>query len=191
MPVNFRYLFQKLKAAFSVKVLFLSFALLSNMGNSYASNKEDLLEVKLKLAFIYKFVEFIDGKWNFATKDGRIIIAIHGDLDAQQKKIVRQYEDKKLRGLPVTIKFNPSNSSAKNSDVVFFTEGSKDKVKSVLANTRKDVLSVGDTTYFLDKGGVVEFYSYRGKVRFRINNAKAKKKSIYFNAKLLELAEVR
>ncbi len=60
----------------------------------------------------------------------------------------------------------------------------------MLKYRRDSVLTIGDNKYFIDQGGIIEFYDYRGKIRFDIDEEKARKKGIFFNAKLLELSEV-
>jgi len=191
MLLEFMYNIKKLGAVFRLQTLLLICVLsLGSIKLANASEEKDLMEVKLKFAFIYKFAEFIDGNWSAASKDGRIVINVFGELDNSQRDLVKSYQAKKIRSLPVIIKVNPALNSVGNSDIVFFTKGSDNKVKSVLAKTRKSVLSVGDVKYFTDKGGIVEFFDYRGKIRFRIDNSAAKSRGIHFNAKLLELAEV-
>ena len=152
--------------------------------------RSELAEIKLKFAFINKFIEYIDKGWQEAYKDNIIIIDIIGEVDKEKAVLLKNFERNRIKNLPVKIRVNSDINDLKNSDIIYVTNGSKHKIEQILRKCRKSVLSVGDIKYFIDQGGVIEFYNYRGRVRFDIDDNKAKEKGIFFNAKLLELSEV-
>ncbi len=156
-----------------------------------AESSDSLQATKLKIAFIFKFVEFVDGKWTEAAKDGQINLAIVGNLSEEQKEFIKKFEQQKARNMPVKIFFNPTNGQLTKSDIVFFYGGKKYSFAEDLVKLSNGVLTVSDIDYFANEGGMIEFFNFRGKMRFKINNKVAVSKGIRFNAKLLELAEVR
>ena len=170
-------------------VLLCSFSLEASEKVS-AKQRSELAEIRLKFAFINKFIEYIDKGWQEAYKDNIIIIDIIGEVDKEKAVLLKNFERNRIKNLPVKIRVNSDINDLKNSDIIYVTNGSKHKIEQILQKCRKSVLSVGDIKYFIDQGGVIEFYNYRGRVRFDIDDNKAKEKGIFFNAKLLELSEV-
>lgn len=175
----------------TILLLLLSFnidVLAKDLTNSVVEVEID--EIKLKFAFINKFIEYIDKGWSNAYSDGKIIIDVFGDVTTEQFTILQGFNQNKIKNIPVVIRVNPNIKKTINSDVVFVTKGSNYDIKDIIRQSNDYVLTIGDVRYFIDEGGIIEFYNYRGKIRFDINDDKAKEKGIFFNAKLLELSKV-
>lgn len=179
----------KIKISVITSIIIMLFMFCKSSIADNLKDKEAFVKTKIKLAFIYKFIEFIDGDWEFATADNQVIISVYGNFANEELEMLMNYSLKNVKNTPVKIQYNPNIKNSKNSDIVFFTKGSDAKIAKILRNTRKDILSIGDINYFTDKGGIIELSEYRGKLRFKIDNEGAKKRGIMFNAKLLELSE--
>jgi hypothetical protein len=185
-------MWQGLKTIHSNFIIYMLAILAILMHNSFASelnDKEKIFETKIKLAFIYKFIEYIDGDWEFATNDNIIVISVFGVFSDDELVFLEQSGLNVIKKIPMKIKYNPNVTDVKDSDILFFTKGSESKIDEIFKNARQNILSIGDIKYFIDKGGVIELSEYRGKLRFKIDNQLAKKRGIMFSAKLLELSE--
>ncbi|MFZ8864876.1 MAG: YfiR family protein [Rickettsiales bacterium] len=154
------------------------------------SQENSLFEIKLKFAFVSKFIEYVDNDWLHAFEDNKIIIDVFGDISPEEQVILQNFKQKKIKNFPLIVRINPKIRELKNSDIIFVTKGAKFNISYLLKYSRDSVLTIGDNKYFIDQGGIIEFYDYRGKIRFDIDEEKARKKGIFFNAKLLELSEV-
>ncbi len=154
------------------------------------SQENSLFEIKLKFAFVSKFIEYVDNDWLPAFEDNKIIIDVFGDISPEEQVILQNFKQKKIKNFPLIVRINPKIRELKNSDIIFVTKGAKFNISYLLKYSRDSVLTIGDNKYFIDQGGIIEFYDYRGKIRFDIDEEKARKKGIFFNAKLLELSEV-
>lgn len=158
--------------------------------SSVVSQGNSLFEIKLKFAFVSKFIEYVDNDWLPAFEDNKIIIDVFGDISPEEQVILQNFKQKKIKNFPLIVRINPKIRELKNSDIIFVTKGAKFNISYLLKYSRDSVLTIGDNKYFIDQGGIIEFYDYRGKIRFDIDEEKARKKGIFFNAKLLELSEV-
>jgi hypothetical protein len=160
--------------------LFFTMLLFSNNDYASATIPE---EEALKEAFIYKFIKFIDNDW---IRDKRKIdVCIFTDkYDKTTKK--QSY----IRKLPVVVNYNIAINKISNCEVLYLQNNHKTNYRKIIKNSiDKNILTISDRKYFLDQGGVIEFYRHRNKIRFKINNSKAMQMGIIFNAKLLELSK--
>jgi hypothetical protein len=154
---------------------------------AYSSEAEEqstelISEYQLKAAFVYRFVQLIDNNWPVSGQN--VDICVSGDKNALYA--LQKIDVKSINNHPIIVKYRKIDF--KKCNVIYFTQLEDDKVKKVLLPlTNSNILTIGENRYFNDYGGVVEFYKYRGKIRFRINHDNAKKSGIQFNAKLLEL----
>jgi hypothetical protein len=154
------------------------------------SSEADEAEEKLKTAFIFRFTEFVDSGWGH--KKGQVVnFCILTKLNQENKTFYGKFSNRNMAGDKLNIIYNPTIKATKKCEVIYFTKSYEKKIDSHLANIKNGAITVSDKKYFIEKGGLIEFYKFRGKVGFRINNDKAVKSGLLFNAKLLELADIR
>jgi len=167
-------------------------------------------EYKIKAAFLYNFIKFVDWpKEKMADSNEPIIIGIIGS-----KKFVKALEPlihKKIKNRNISIKYfegyeklkksqddddrqwNQKIEALKTCHVLMFCicdsvriENSSQIIKALKGSP---VLTVGETDGFLESGGIINFLMEDKKVRFEINVTAAKKSKLKISSKLLRLAK--
>lgn len=171
-------------------------------------------EFKIKAAFIYNFLMFVDGcKFQQGAgesgvtdpnNDKMILIGVMGknlfedafvaleNRRINEKKVTVHY----LKGLSelnsqdkkVTI--HPDIESIRKCDVLFICSSEGQYISDILGPIRtENILTIADTQGFLEKGGIINFLTEEDRVRFDVNTAAAKRAKLAFRAKLLRLAK--
>lgn len=167
-------------------------------------------EHKIKAAFVYNFIKFID--WpeeKMPDKDEPITIGVVGSdtfvkaFDPVKNKTVkgRRLAIKWFGELDKLRKSQKENDSAwkdklkalKKCRVLFICtceSGKKEvPVEIIKALTGSGILLVGEVPGFLEKGGVINFVMEKKKVRFEINSTAAKRNKLKIRSQLLRLAK--
>jgi hypothetical protein len=170
-------------------------------------------EYRLKAAFLYNFILFLDGA-RFDPPDDNaknddssppILIGILGTdpfADAFEP-----LKDKEVRNRPVAIRRfkgldefadaegrlparHPQSEQIGDCHVVFICRSEKEHLTAILGPLRRQsLLTVADTPGFLEAGGIVDFLIEDKKVCFEINTAAAQRAGLQIRSQLLRLAK--
>jgi len=167
-------------------------------------------EQKLKAAFLYNFIKFVE--WpneNNASKEKPITIGVIGSRDFI--KAFEPAKHKTVKNRAIVIKYfsespPPAKSTGSNDqhgqrrtaalmacDVLLFcrcNDGHIDRANEILRALRDaPILTVGETAGFLESGGMINFLSGDKKIGFEINNDAAKQAKLQIRSQLLRLAK--
>ncbi len=170
-------------------------------------------EYRLKAAFLYNFILFLDGA-RFGPPDDNaknddsnppILIGILGkDPFADAFEPLR---DREVRNRRVVIRRfegldafadaegrrparHPQSEQIGDCHVVFICRSEKGHLATVLGPLRRqNLLTVADTAGFLEAGGIVNFLIEDKKVCFEINTAAAQRAGLQIRSQLLRLAK--
>ena len=174
------------------------------------ADSEKSQETKIKAAFLYNFIKFVD--WPEEPKadvNKPITIGIIGS-----DKFTEAFEPikgKKIKGRSILVKYftgyeklkksNDNNNSQWNKrmealkvcHVLMFcssdpypTQNSNQIIKALEGSP---ILTIGESEHFLESGGIINFLKENEKVCFEINNKAAKKSKLDIRSKLLRLAK--
>ena len=170
----------------------------------YAWDAGKIDEPRIKMAFIYNFIRFVD--WPpllAAEKDDPIRIVVVNPVGYD--KAFEEIKDKQISDRNVTIESLSLREKLKNArrdivyeqaieqlkacDVVFFHEVDNQFLIRVFHELRSDpILLIGQKPGFLEQGGIINFVKADGKIRFEINLAASKARDLPIRSKLLKLA---
>ena len=138
-------------------------------------------EYKLKAAFIYNFVKFVE----WPAKSGPIKVAILGSdvFDGELNKL----ETRKVDGRSLEVSVINDVEEAANFQVVFLAD---DALRQKLFNRvqGRPVLTISDKPDFSKNGGGITLVSARNRIRFQINKKTLDKANLRPNTRLLGLA---
>jgi hypothetical protein len=148
------------------------------MAGSAAQDREQ----KIKAAFLYNFINFVDWPEDKMTdNDEPIIIGVIGNKDLQ------------IRGKKIVIKYFKDLKDLKKCHVVLLCicgSTSPDNSKKIMDAVKNfPVLTVGEQADFLENGGNINFLTVDHKIRFEINLDSAKRNNLKIRSKLLKLAK--
>lgn len=147
-------------------------------------------ESRVKAAFIYNFAKFIEWPAEaFADKASPIVIGVLAENNSFAADLQQTVQGKTANNRTLVIKEFRSTAEATNCHILFISASVKKPVSETLAGVRgTNVLTVGETERFTEKGGVINFVLEDQKVRFQINDEAAKKSGLKVSSKLLSLA---
>lgn len=162
-------------------------------------------EYRVKAAFIYQFVNFIDG-WKFQNENGdrSIFLGVIGDNPFHDA--FEPLKDKQIKNRYVTIKYfkglseldivdetmnrHPDIEEIQKCDIVFICSSEKQYLTNILNSIRYErILTISETEDFLEKGGILNFCVEKNKIRFETNTAGAHREKLNIRSKLLRLAK--
>jgi hypothetical protein len=140
-------------------------------------------ENMIKAAYILNFTKFIE--WPptaFKSETDPFQICVVGDLNAELKKLER----KSVGSRKIVV----SNTAVSNCHIIFISETEAGKSKKIIDNVDKfPVITIGNSSSFLSKGGIIYLYTERSDVLFEINNTAAQKHGIKISSRLLKIAQ--
>lgn len=153
-----------------------------------ANAKETASEHDVKAAFLYNFTKFIE--WPAS--------AFHDDLstvrlcvlgDDPLGKSLQEIAEEEVAGRKLTVLRAASISDPSGCQILFVSRSERERLPRILRELRDTpVLTVGDTSDFLEQGGIVNFVLEGSRVRFEINQEVAERVGIRVSSKLLRLA---
>ncbi|VAW88319.1 hypothetical protein MNBD_GAMMA16-674 [hydrothermal vent metagenome] len=145
-------------------------------------------EMKIKVVFLFNFAKFVE--WpdsRFTNDNSSVHICLTGN--DSEFTIARQLEGKMAKGRIVSLEFVGSKTDLGHCHILFITQVKKKEIVSYVSATQEQsILTVGQSPYFSDVGGVINLVNIGNKIRFEVNLTEAKKKSLNISSKLLRLA---
>ena len=176
------------------RALVAAFALLVHCacgGSPAAAETGISKEYQVKAVFLFNFAQFV--KWPrkaFASVDEPFQIGILGD-DPFDDFLDETVTGEKVDGHPLVVHRYKNTKDIQGCRILFICHSESGRLGDILAGLKgKDILTVGDTEDFNQKGGVVRFVTKENKVRFRINLEAAKGARFTISSKVLRLAEI-
>jgi hypothetical protein len=148
-------------------------------------------EYAVKAAFLYHFIEFVE--WPeavFPESDGTITIGVLGD-DPFGAVLDKAVMDETVRGRKVVVRRFRDVGDVASCHVLFISKSETGKLPVILKHLEDTpVLTVSEVDGFTDRGGVMNFYIEKNKVRFEINQGSASRKGLKISSKLLCLGRI-
>ena len=166
--------------------------------NTANAESEQEQEYKVKAAFLYNFIKFIDWPSQKLSDEDAIRIGIIGSNPFG--KAFEPVKDKQIKNKKIGIKLFDSLEQTKltveqitdirKCHVLFVCRSEVKHFKEILNLTKGyNILTVGDTDGFIESGGIINFLIEDQKVRFEINNYTAKQAKLNIRSQLLRLAK--
>ncbi len=146
-------------------------------------------EYKVKAAYLYNFVKFID--WPESALSGAIKICVLGEdrFDGILEKAVAGKEVKG-HGL-VVASIGAGGSPEGDCNLLFVSSSEAGRVGDVIgAVAGSSTVTVGEQEGFAEQGGVLNFALEGGKVKVELNMGAAEKAGVKVSGKLQQVAKV-
>jgi hypothetical protein len=140
------------------------------------------LEYRVKAAYLYNFVKFVE--WPDASEKGpvNICVAGHNPFGHVLTDTVR---GESIEGRPLTARVILEPEAG--CDVLFIPDGAAASVY-LKAARGMPTLTVGESDDFLQQGGIIEFVNDGHNVRFAISMDAADEAKLQVSSRLLRLA---
>jgi hypothetical protein len=146
---------------------------------------------EIKAAFIYNFAQFT--QWPdsaFASSDSPFVLAFIGD-GSLGPALERVLDGKSIAGHPIVLKHLDMTSQISGCHLLFIPESEEshlDDIFNVIGN--QPILTVGETTKFMQAGGIIRFFIADGRIRFEIDPDAADKAALRLSSRLMSLAKI-
>ncbi len=156
--------------------------------SSLAKANERSLEYQVKATYLYKFQPFVDWPPSAVpTDDTPIVICIAG-RDPFGASIDRAISDVKIGSRAVVL----NRLAARSEELpchILFIGGSQTTIKRWLEQVReKPVLTVTEQEANSNETGIINFVNVNGRIRFEVDNVRAREAGLILSTKLLALA---
>ena len=144
--------------------------------------QEPSLEYRVKAAYLYNFVQFVE--WPPPAETGPLTICVAG-RNPFGPALANTIRGESVNGRPLTVRviLEPQG----DCDVVFVPDGAA-TAAYLRAARGTPQLTVGEHDDFLAQGGIINFIREQGKIRFEINTEAAAKADLRISSRLLRLA---
>ncbi|ACN17382.1 conserved hypothetical protein [Desulforapulum autotrophicum HRM2] len=178
-------LVKRLKRIFGFAVL-LMFLSISAIGNAVSQSME---EYAVKAAFVINFARYT--QWpdeSFAGPTEALKLCVLGNKTIQSA--FQALNGKKINDRTLDVHFLDKAEDAGQCDMMFIGKGVDRTIllDTLAAVTGKPVLTIGETRTFINSGGIINFFSRKGRLHFEINEAIARKNHLKLSSRLLKLA---
>jgi hypothetical protein len=173
-----------------IGLVVIGFALFSMLGlirQSAAEENSQVLEQKVKAAFLFKFggyVEWPEGV--FSGKDAPLVIGVAG-ADEFADELQQVVGGRKMNGRPVLVRRVHSGDSLSNIHVLFVARSEIGRLNELTSQVRP-VLIVTDMDKGLAQGSVINFVVVDNRVRFEVSLDAARRSGLKIGAPLLSVA---
>ena len=159
-------------------------AMLLVAAGTTVSAQDVPLEYRVKAAYLYNFVRFVE--WPPAAADGPVEICVvrpnpFGDV------LVETLRGERLDGRPVVPRL--VDAPEPGCQVVFVPAGSA-AAPAIRAVQSTPTLTVGESPDFIRQGGIVNFVRDGANVRFEIDETAARRAGLRISSRLLRLARM-
>lgn len=148
-------------------------------------------EYQLKAVFLYNFANFIN--WPntaFTDEDSPFLICILGD-DPFQEELDITIEDQEARGRTLEVVRFKTFDKVSACHILFISESQQFSLAEIYRFTcQYPILTVSESDYFIDYGGMIRFYNVNQRVRLEINPDAVEQTGLKADANLLNLSKI-
>ena len=155
-----------------------------------ADDDPRVLERRVKAAFLYKFVAYID--WpaeTFPDSSAAVHIGVMGD-DVLARELERLSVGRTSGGRPVEVQRVEGPEPPPTVQVVFIGRSGEGRLRRVLQGLRdRPVAVITDSPGALSKGSMINFVLSDNRVRFEVNLRTAESHRLSLSSRLLAVAQ--
>jgi YfiR/HmsC-like len=165
----------------------LLFLLLAAGGQRTGAQASDE-EYRVKAAFIFHFAQLVD--WPAPAGDGNSLLLCTLGADPFQGALETTVAGKAIGNRVLRVRHLGDPREMQACQILFLGKAQSKRIPTLLADLQQaPVLTVGETTGFLDSGGMICFLLEDDKLRFAINLAAAESAKLKIGSRLLVLAD--
>ncbi len=150
---------------------------------------QEVSEYQVKAAYLYSFAKFID--WpakDLQQPTFRMCVLNNKAFETTLAGIVK---NKAVRGHPVNVMAVQNADEARNCHILFIGAVQNKNAGPLLESIKdRSVLTVGETTEFMEEGGMINFFLENDHVHFRVNQRVASQAGLHLSSRLLSVAKV-
>jgi YfiR/HmsC-like len=147
-------------------------------------------EYQVKAAFLYNFAKFVEWPPSSFSDNAaplRICVLGHDPFGQELRNIATE---KTVNGRKLQVDDVVDLQLAKSCHILFIASSEKAQLKRIFESLEgSDVLTVGDTEGFAQRGGAINFLLDDNRVQFEVNHKAAEQAGLKVSSKLLNVAK--
>ena len=151
----------------------------------------NVVEYKVKAAFIEKFTRFIEWPQSVSGKSpDNFVIGVLGDtpITTYLNQLAKK---RRIKGKNVLVKVITDFNQINRCHILFISRRNKNQVGFIVNRTRnKSILTISESRGSAKRGVLINFFLHKNYVRFEINDLAVKHSKLKFSSKLLRLAKI-
>jgi TonB family protein len=170
--------------------LLVALATLSGFVAPVSAQTDGASEYQIKAAYLYNFAKSAEWPEKNLPGGAPLLIGIVGGDEEFVDTMKKTVSGKTAGTHPVTVKRAESDQEIGLCHLVFFraSTGHKRTESAIVVLPNSSILSVGEDSFFLRQGGMINLVLKHGMVRFEVNRASLDRAGIRLGAALLALA---
>lgn len=154
-----------------------------------ARSQDSKKELHFKGVYIFNFIQFVTWPQDVAPSQ-TLTLGVLGDHPIR-KVLVEIFKDEIIHQWRISVVKIDRVEEIPLCQVLFVGRQDSGRVSRILDATRNSsILTIGETGGFAESGGVVNFFTESGKLRFEINEQAATRAGLQISSKLLRLARL-
>ncbi len=162
-------------------------ALVLISASGIGARAQSVEEHDVKAAFMLKLVNFV--QWPSEARHDLVIGFI--GADATSDVLQHLASGKAVNGRPIVVRRLAHDGDLKACQVIFVGSSERKNMQSVLERLRgTNVLTVGESDGFGQRGGIVNLLLSGGRIRFEVNPHAAERAHLQISSRLLSLATI-
>jgi hypothetical protein len=147
------------------------------------------LEYKIKAVLTLKIMSYI--QWPdsaFDSSDSIFRVGVSGSEEVLA--VFKSLEGKEINNRRIKVEQIKNLNELKSFNSIFISKHSYPEWKEILVHLNgSNTLTFGEMDSFTDSGGIINFYSLQGKIRFLINRKSAENADLKINAQLFRVGK--
>lgn len=150
-----------------------------------AAAATDPSQMDVEAVYLWNFAKFL--RWPGPPENGTRDICVAGrrsSLEALKKMV----NGEQLNGIPVVARAVEKNADLFGCDILFLDSQARAPESLLAAVAGKPILTVSDSSSFLERGGMVQFLVVNSRVRFSVNMTPVVKSRLGLSSELLKVA---
>jgi len=158
------------------------------LGAASRSAEARALEYRVKAAFLFNFVRFVEWPERRSSARTPFVIGVYGD-DPFGSILRQTTRGKAVADRAIEVRRAADLGEAGDCDVLFVSDSERDTLAQILESLRgAGVLSVGESDSFLDDGGMINFVIDSERVRFEVDLDSVRAEGLDLSSQLLKVA---
>lgn len=148
------------------------------------------LEYKVKAAYIYNFLRFVEWDDQPPGSHQPLTIGIIGQ-DQFTPSLIRALQNQMIEGRPIVLKLLNWPDQSEKLNLLYVARSEQDQIASLLENVQgKKVLTVSEIRRFLPQGGMVQIWNDNNRVKFGINTIAVERAHLKVSSQMLQYAQI-
>lgn len=147
-------------------------------------------EYQVKAGFIYNFAKFIE--WPGGTFDnGADVLVLCIVPNNPESDVFFSLNNKTVGGRKILVRKCKNVKEIKDCQILFFDSTDREFIREGLLSAKgQGILTVGQVKGFMQEGGIINFFTEKGRLRFEVNLDAAQRFGLRLGSQILMSAEV-